>query len=465
MKKKFALNAAILIGSNLLVKPFWIFGIDRNVQNRVGPEDYGLYFAAFNYSLLFSVLLDVGLTQFNSRAVSRSPARLPSYFTNLILLKCVLSLLYLAATFLPAMARGMSRTEFKLLLMLVVNQILLSFILFLRSNMQALHWFKTDSIFSVADRLLAIIFCAVLLWTKVFPLDIFSYVGAQTLALFITLSAAFMALRAKAFSHAFVWWNHAFRARILRSTFPFALLVFLMTIYSRTDSVLLKMMARDGGDYQAGVYAAAYRVFDAANQIGYLFSVILLPMFASGFKNRNNNKELFTFGLNTIIIFSAPAAVFCSLWPQEIIGILYKHHQSDWVGVFALTMLNLIPATGLYVTGPFLTAKGELIKLCTISAIAVLLNVTINIILIPTIGALACAISALATHVLVFVIQYYWVIKFCSQVPSYKEIFKLILFIFLLFIAFYAVKQIFGPLLLEVVVCSALVLLLTLLLG
>jgi len=48
MKRKFITNLALVIFLNLLVKPFWIFGIDRTVQNVVGAESYGLYF-----SLLF----------------------------------------------------------------------------------------------------------------------------------------------------------------------------------------------------------------------------------------------------------------------------------------------------------------------------------------------------------------------------------------------------------------------------
>ena len=68
MRKKFAGNLLLLIFANVLVKPFWIFGIDRVVQNKVGPAEYGTYFALFNFSFLFGIVLDFGLNNFNNRA-------------------------------------------------------------------------------------------------------------------------------------------------------------------------------------------------------------------------------------------------------------------------------------------------------------------------------------------------------------------------------------------------------------
>ncbi len=47
---------------NLLVKPFWILGVEVGVQNAVGSEAYGLYFAVFNLSYIFNIVLDLGIT-------------------------------------------------------------------------------------------------------------------------------------------------------------------------------------------------------------------------------------------------------------------------------------------------------------------------------------------------------------------------------------------------------------------
>lgn len=55
---------------NLLIKPVWILVIDRKVQNLLPNEEYGTYFSLTGYSLLFMILLDLGLTNYNNREVA-----------------------------------------------------------------------------------------------------------------------------------------------------------------------------------------------------------------------------------------------------------------------------------------------------------------------------------------------------------------------------------------------------------
>ena len=57
MQKKFISNLILLALLNLVIKPVAIFGIDVTVQNRVGSEDYGLYFSLLNFTYLFNILL------------------------------------------------------------------------------------------------------------------------------------------------------------------------------------------------------------------------------------------------------------------------------------------------------------------------------------------------------------------------------------------------------------------------
>ena len=73
MQKKFFSNLIWLIFFNLLIKPYAIFGIDAEVQNRVGTETYGMYFTLLNFTLLFNILLDVGITNYNTRYVAQYP--------------------------------------------------------------------------------------------------------------------------------------------------------------------------------------------------------------------------------------------------------------------------------------------------------------------------------------------------------------------------------------------------------
>ncbi len=405
MRKQFAFNLTFLIVANLLVKPFWIFGIDRVVQNRLGAAEYGTYFALFNYSLLFSVLLDLGLNNFNNRSVARSPQRLNSYFGNLLSIKILLSAGYFLVALAFAFVSGFNEIQFKLLLLLLLNQALLTLILFFRSNLQALHFFKTDSFISVSDKLIATLVCGLMLaGSNLIPFSIWSFVLAQTFALFTTAIISGIIVAAKA-GFQFQFWKKQFTLKVLKATFPYALLVLLMGFYNRVDAVMLERLLPETGAIQAGIYAASYRVFDAANQFGFLFSTILLPLFAVNFRKKISNAKLFDFGLKTIALFAVGVSVVAFTYSDFIVGLLYHSNSKNWIAIFKITMLCFIPASLTYIAGTFLTAKGELIALCKISAAGMLFNIAMNFWLIADYGALGCAIAALATNVLMLALH------------------------------------------------------------
>jgi O-antigen/teichoic acid export membrane protein len=69
--------------------------------------------------------------------------------------------------------------------------------------------------------------------------------------------------------------------------------------------------------------------------------------------------------------------------------------------VFTLLILAFIPYTAMYIFGSLLTAKGELKALIIICATALLVNLLMNVWLIPVLGAWGAAITALITQAVV----------------------------------------------------------------
>ncbi len=399
MRRKFATNLIFLFAANLLVKPFWIFGIDRVVQNKVGAEDYGTYFAVFNYSFLLSIILDFGINNFNNRAVSRNNKRSGEYLLNLLLLKSFLAIIYFVATLLTARAAGYSSLQMSLLLFLAINQILLSAILYFRSNIAALQLFRTDSFISVLDRLLTIAFCLLLLYSSYFKADfnIRWFIYAQTLALLITALTAFFIVFRRTVLKIHIW-QFRFTKLILLKSFPFALLALLMGIYYRVDAVMLERMLPNGA-HEAGIYAASFRLLDALNMFGYLFATLLLPMFAGMIRRKENVTELVKFSSELMLVMAVVAGVNCYFFRNEIMHLLYHDANSYWAEIFGWLMLNFIPMSSIYIFGTLLTAKGSLKALNYIALGGMLLNVGLNLFLIPRHGALGATVATLITQV------------------------------------------------------------------
>lgn len=405
MQKKFITNLAILILLNLLIKPGWILIIEPNVQNIVGNKDYGEYFALFNFSFLLNILLDFGITNFNNKNIAQNNHLLTKHFSGLFVLKLGLAVIYLIATIVLGLVMGYDARFTKLLVILAFNQFLISMILYLRSNLLGLHLFKTDSIVSVLDRFLMILFCGVIIWTNItgIQMDIMVFVYAQTLSYLITATIIFIIVLRK--THSFrLTWSWPFSLMIMKKSFPFAILILLMTFYNRLDAVMIeRMLPGESGAYQAGIYAKAFRLLDAANMIAYLFSLQLLPVFSRMLKFRENIEPLVKLSFTLIITPAIIVAAGSFFYSGELSMLINK--KTDSQDVFAILMCCFAAISTTYIFGTLLTANGNLRQLNQMALLGICVNITLNFILIPKFEAMGAAISSLITQGVTALIQ------------------------------------------------------------
>lgn len=400
MRRKFATNLIFLLTVNLLIKPYWIFGIDRVIQNKLPLGDYGTYFAVFNYSFLLSIILDFGINNFNNRAISRDRKRLGEYLLNLMLVKGGLSIIYFVLTFISALVTGFDQLQLKMLFFLAVNQILLSAILYFRSNIAALQLFKTDSLISTLDRLLAIVFCLGLLYLPAYKdsFNIMWFIYAQTAALLITAIISFLVILGKSKIELKIW-EGKFTKMILLKSAPFAMLALLMGIYYRIDAVMIEFMLPNG-KVETGIYAASFRLLDAVNQFGYLFATLLLPMFAAMIRRNESMHHLVRFSSELLFVIAFITAADCYFFRNEMMLLLYHNATPYWGQIFGWLMCTFIPMSSIYVFGTLLTAKGNLKILNYIALGGMVLNISLNLYLVPHYGALGATIATLITQFL-----------------------------------------------------------------
>lgn len=405
MKKTFITNLILVLTLNLSVKPVWIFFIDRLVQKHVGPDEYGTYYSLLGFSFVFNVILDLGITNFNNRNISQNQHLLAKHFSRVLVLKILLAVAYLAVCCIFGLIIRYDLRHMKLLLILCFIQFLISFILYLRSNIAGLHLFKTDSILSATDRIIGISICAPFLWFHFFSLqiDIMDYVYAQLIAYSCTAFIAFMIVFYKAGFTRFKWTGR-FSMMILKKSFPFAVLAMLMAFYNRIDSVMLERILRDKG-HESGVYAQSFRLLDAANMVSFLFAGLLLPMFSRMLKHGESVEALVKTSFTLIMVLSTTVAAGCAFYSHNIILMLYKTDVEESAKVFEVLMWCFVGISSQYIFGTLLTANGNLRQLNVIAASGMLINIVLNFIMIPTMYAHGSAMVSLATQVFVATTQ------------------------------------------------------------
>lgn len=404
-KKKFIFDLAILLVLNLLIKPFWTIIIEPKVQGQIGNISFGEYSVIFYYSMLLNIFLDFGLTNFNNRNIAQNSQLLSKHFSKMLSFKFALGFFYMAVSFVIGFF--FLGYNFKLLLILCFNTFVLSFIAFLRSNLQALHLFRLDSILSVLDRVIMIAIVVAMLF-HLFGMEVSAenFVYAQTIGYVLTAIICFIVVLSK--THTFkLNWDAAFNKMILKKSLPYAVLVLLMTIYNRLDMVMIEqILGDDFGKSESGIYVKSFRLLDAANQIATLFAIQLIPLFSRMLKHKENIENIvklsFTLLLTPALIVSVSTIFYAEHFFEKI-------YTGDTEGYLILAVI-MSCFTGVCLTcifGTLLTASGNLKRQNYVALGAIAINVILNFLLIPKFHAMGSAISSLVTQMVAGLLQVY----------------------------------------------------------
>ncbi|MFT6321941.1 MAG: O-antigen/teichoic acid export membrane protein [Granulosicoccus sp.] len=438
MNKEFSINILFLIAINLLIKPFFIFGIDRTVQNVVGTETYGIYFTLLSLTYLFGIINDFGIQNFNNRSISQNPSLLQQYFPNILAIKTLLGGAYLVVIFLMAWVWEYDFEVWHILLFLSINMILAQFIYYFRSNISGLGMYRIDSMISALDKLLMIFICGALLWLPAFSdkFQIEWFVYAQTASFFLTALIAFFIVKNKLAAPSYNI-DFTFIKSILKKSAPYALVIFLMSIYTRIDVVMVERIL-ENGEEESGIYGASYRLLDASNMIGFLFAGLLLPMFAKMLKEKTSVLPLVK--MSALMIWSGAITLSMATYffQNEIVELLYIEATPYWGEVLGILMLSFIAVSGTYIFGTLLTANGNLKKMNYILVFAVILNIGSNYILIPKYGALGAAWTTLVTQFFSMFAQVFLAKKEFGWKTNFREIIRILSFCICIGIIIYA---------------------------
>ena len=424
MQKKFVTNLAFLLFMNLFIKSIYILGFDRAVQNEVGAASYGMYYAILNFSIILTIILDFGITNFNNKNIAQNNHLLTKHFSGLFTLKILLGIAYFIVLLVVGLLIGYDSQLMKLLMVQGFNMFLLIFINYLRSNLAGLHLFKTDAIVSVLDRSILIIICTFLLKTGAFKdpngQGIMYFVYAQTFAYLVTAIIAFMIILSKTKVFTFQW-NWAFSLMILKKSLPFAILTLLMSFYNRIDTVMIERMLPNG-DEQAGIYAQAFRILDATNMIAFLTAGMLLPIFSRMLKHKESVESLVRLISTLLLTPAIVIGVGCVFYNVELMGLLYPAHVAESAKIFSLLMLSFIAVATTYIFGTLLTANGNMKQLNIMAAFGMVFNISLNLILIRMYNAYGSAISSMITQFSTAIIQ----VIIAQRIFRFKVNFKLI---------------------------------------
>ena len=394
-------NFAFQIGLNLSIKLFWLFGIEVAVQNILGPETYGVFYVGFNFAFLFYIILDLGLNSYNSRTLGGNEAEIKNLFPAMLSIKIMLAVIYFLILIIASKISGHSALQYQVVLVVGMQQILVSFLTFFRSNISGMHLFRTDSILSVLDRLIMGLICVALIWLPFFnkTITIWQFLWAQSIGYFFAALIALFAVLNKG-AKLYFSINKELLLSIIKKSYPLAVLFTLMTLYTRIDSIMLDWLLPDGL-YHSGIYASAFRFLDASVMFAVLLGNMLLPMFSRLITQQKPVNELVSQSYRLLIIAAVILPLCTFFFGKQLYLSLYPNYGDYGVAVTQVLFFDFIPMSMGYIFGTLLTASNQVRLLNYVSFAGLAFNFILNWLLIPKYQALGATYATIATQCLV----------------------------------------------------------------
>jgi O-antigen/teichoic acid export membrane protein len=408
MQKLFLKGLGITLLLNLLVKPATIFVVDIKMQNELGSETYGIFQTILNISFIFSMVLDMGMSNFMTRLIAQYPHLRVKYSNRLLTYRLILTMSYLIITSALFFFVGIPLKYWWILALLMLHQISIISVLYVRAFTAGLMKFKVDAFLSVVERSVYFILGLVLLKSMLFgKVSLESYIIIFVSSSFFSLLCA-LVVYIKYVSFPKFEWDKKFFQFTIRKTILYATLVIIMMMMSKLDVIFIKLFTSTdkGGFYQAGIYNGSYRLLDACWMFSVLFGIILLPIFSRLLKDKESTQSVLTSSFNLLISAGIAMAALSIGLRKEFFAALYGESGDSMALTWIFHALAFIPMCMTVVFGTLLTANGSLKRLNTYALISLGLMVVSNCIFVPLWGAMGAALSFFVGQSVLGITQY-----------------------------------------------------------
>ena len=194
----------------------------------------------------------------------------------------------------------------------------------------------------------------------------------------------------------------------LKPIFNFFLLTVSVSVYNSMDSVMLGFMSSDA---EVGYYTAAIKMKTIVVSTVTSLGTVLLPRM-SNFIAQNKMDDFFRMikkSFNFIFVVAISVALFCIVAAKSIILILAGDSYVPaiipmQVISWTIILIGLSNITGMQVLVP--TNREKYTTLSTVYGAIV--NLIINTVAIPSLGATGAAIGTVAAEFTVLIVQFYF---------------------------------------------------------
>jgi O-antigen/teichoic acid export membrane protein len=396
-----------LLGGLLAAKAM-DFSLYLVLARRLGVEQFGRYTFALSFTLLFSIVADLGLATVFTREVSRTPQRARALLANTLIIKLALAGVTLALATLTSLLTHAPRETTLLVTVLTLSMLINSSAMLFESMLKSAGRAGIAGLSVVAQSTTALVVGLTLVFSGA---GLAGAAVAYLLASLVHFVAAAWCARAlwrrapdgagaeRAPNPApRVAWQE--RIALLREAAPLAVSGVFIALYFRVDTVILHVV-RD--EHAVGLYGGIYRFFEGFVLLSAAYRSVLFPIMARAADGPAASLGvLCRKSLRIHLLFTIGVAVFFTFQARAIVTLVLGAAYADAAPGLAVLIWALPGAYMADTLLHLLAAQRRQSAGARVTIAVAVFNVLLNLILIPRFSFVGASFATAASEALCF---------------------------------------------------------------
>lgn len=410
-------NFAVLTTAHILAKIIGL-GLFVFLARYLGAINLGKYSFAVAFTSMFVLLADLGINTLIVREVARHKEETTKYFGNVVAIKAILLLMVYLLIFAVVSVVPIPVITRRLVYLIGLYLLFTSFAETGYSFFRAYEKMEYEAFVLVFCRLAALLL-VVLVLVRGYGIITVGWVFLVVSVLNVLIVAY---LLARYIGRPSLKIDLGFVSTLVKAAIPLGVISLVYTIYFHVDSVMLEVMK---GEAVVGWYNAAYKLMESLVFIPSLLAAALLPAFSRYYPDASRSLiSISEKATRFLIMVILPICFGTTFLAKKLIFMIYTPDFKSSILALQILIWVLVLISLNYILGSLLVAMNRQVTMMYIVIGALILNVGLNLLLIPRFSFVGSAAATVFSEIVVVGLAFYFVAQYLAKLRFLAQTWK-----------------------------------------
>jgi O-antigen/teichoic acid export membrane protein len=377
----------------------------------LGAENFGILSLALSITAIFGIVVDMGLSTLLIREVARNTSLLNKYIFNVFVMKIFLSFLMIGLIVLSVNLIGYSTTVSTVIYLITVSTIIWSFVTFLSSVFQANEKMEHVSLSTVLNSILLLSGTLIGIY---YNMNIFYFAALYIISytlVFIYIDLAYL----KTFFIPQFKIDLSFWKPTLKEAWPFGITGLSGMLYTYIDSIMLSIIQ---GNAVVGWYSAAYRLILVVLFIPNAANMAIFPIMSKFYTSSPDSlKMMYERYFKYMIVIGIPIGFGTTILADKIILLIFGPGYVQSIIALQILIWTMVFTFAGASFVQLLQSINKQLILTKISGICVIINILLNLALIPKFSYIGASFATVLTEIVLVGYIFFATYKLGYEIP------------------------------------------------